>query len=215
MSQHQHFRFLGVLLLQPILCHAALAQGVFNYPPPAAIDYLKSCGIAPQKYPEECGGQRRTKGSDFPIQRDSDESYDTPNTSSFNKYRLDSKDIFNFTNQNDPRVAAGQYVNFGGTYSGKYTVSILLGLPIKGTLNLSQNGNQVTGILTTGMGRKAALRGVVQGSQLVGKLIFNDSCAGEGTLIGDLDPTGDLMTGKYRVSDCDGKYSGRYKLKRK
>jgi hypothetical protein len=155
------------------------------------------------------------KGSDPPIQRGSEESYDTPNTSSFNKYRLDRKDIFNFTNQDDPRVAAGQYVNFSGTYSGKYTVSILLGLPIKGTLNLNQSGNQVTGTLTTGMGREAALRGVVQGSQLVGKLIFNDSCAGEGTLIGDLAPTGDLMTGKYRVSDCDGKYSGRYKLKRK
>jgi hypothetical protein len=58
------------------------------------------------------------------------------------------------------------------------------------------------------------LQGAVQGSQFVGKLIFNDSCAGEGSMIGDLSPTGDLMTGKYKVSDCNGKYSGRYKLKR-
>lgn len=158
----------------------------------------------------------RNKGSDPPIQRDSDESYDTPNTSSFNKYRLDRKDLFTFTNQTDPSVATGQYANFGGTFSGKYTLPFWasLGFPIKGTLNLTQTGNQVTGTLVTGNDREAELQGVVQGSQLVVKLIFNDSCAGEGSLIGDLSPTGDLMTGKYKVSDCNGKYSGRYKLKR-
>jgi hypothetical protein len=78
----------------------------------------------------------------------------------------------------------------------------------------AQNGNQVTGTLVTGADREAVLQGVVQGSQLVGKLIFNDSCAGEGSIIADLSPTGDLMTGKYKVADCNGKYGGRYKLKR-
>lgn len=131
-------------------------------------------------------------------------------------YRLDSKDLFTFTNQEDPKLATGQYANFGGTFSGKYTLPFWasLGIPIKGTLNLTQNGNQVAGTLVTGTDREAVLQGVVQGSQLVGKLIFNDSCAGEGSMIGDLSPTGDLMTGKYKVSDCNGKYSGRYKLKR-
>jgi hypothetical protein len=131
-------------------------------------------------------------------------------------YRLDSKDLFTFTNQEDPKLATGQSANFGGTFSGKYTLPFWasLGIPIKGTLNLTQNGNQVTGTLVTGTDREAVLQGVVQGSQFVGKLIFNDSCAGEGSMIGDLSPTGDLMTGKYKVSDCNGKYSGRYKLKR-
>lgn len=131
-------------------------------------------------------------------------------------YRLKQKDLFTFTNQGDPLVATGQYANFGGTFSGKYTLPFWasLGIPIKGTLTLTQNGNQVTGTLVTEADREAVLQGVVQGSQLVGKLIFNDSCGGEGSVIADLSPTGDLMTGKYKVADCDGKYGGKYKLKR-
>jgi hypothetical protein len=146
----------------------------------------------------------------------STDSYDVPSSMPSGTYRLKEKDLFTFTNQGDPKVATGQYANFGGTFSGKYTLPFWasLGIPIKGTLNLTQNGNQVTGTLVTGTDREAVLQGVVQGSQLVGKLIFNDSCAGEGSMIGDLSPTGDLMTGKYKVSDCNGKYSGRYKLKR-
>jgi hypothetical protein len=139
-----------------------------------------------------------------------------PNSSTSGTYRLKSKDIFTFTNQEDPKVATGQYANFSGNYSGKYSLPFIynLGIPIKATLTLYQNGNQIAGTLETEADRRAEVQGTVQGSQLVGKLIFNDSCAGEGSLIGDLSSTGDLMTGKFRVSDCNGKYGGRYKVKR-
>jgi hypothetical protein len=178
-----------------------------------------------------CGlGNCRNGGNGTYIQKKSGDVYDrkgnliqrgngdsiSPTPTPPKTYRLDSKDLFTFTNQGDPKIATGQYANFGGTFSGKYTLPFWasLGIPIKGTLNLTQNGNQVTGTLVTGTDREAVLQGAVQGSQFVGKLIFNDSCAGEGSMIGDLSPTGDLMTGKYKVSDCNGKYSGRYKLKR-
>jgi hypothetical protein len=179
------------------------ATSPFNFPPPDANVYRKPEHIRPDLY--------GPNGSD-PAPR-----FRSPNSSPSRTYRLDRKDLFTFTNQQDPKVATGQYANFGGTFSGKYTLPFWasLGFPIKGTLNLTQTGNQVNGTLVTGNDREAEFQGAVQGSQLVGKLIFNDECAGEGSLIGDLSPTGDLMTGKYKVSDCNGKYSGRYKLKRK
>jgi hypothetical protein len=141
---------------------------------------------------------------------------DTPNSSPSGTYRLKSKDMFTFTNLGDPQVAAGQYANFSGTFSGKYSVPFIynLGMPIKGTLNLNQSGDQVTGTMISEIGRQAEVRGVVKGSQLVAELTFNDSCSGTGSLIADLAPTGDLITGKYRVLDCNGKYSGKYKVKR-
>lgn len=180
------------------------ATSPFNFPPPDANVYRKPEHIKPGLY--------GPNGSDPAPRSRSPNRVPTPSRT----YRLDSKDLFTFTNQGDPKIATGQYANFGGTFSGKYTLPFWasLGIPIKGTLNLTQNGNQVTGTLVTGTDREAVLQGAVQGSQFVGKLIFNDSCAGEGSMIGDLSPTGDLMTGKYKVSDCNGKYSGRYKLKR-
>jgi hypothetical protein len=131
-------------------------------------------------------------------------------------YRLKTKDLFTFTNLNDPQVAAGQYANFSGSYSGKYSVPFIynLGIPIKGTLNLNQSGDQVTGTMISEIGRQAEIRGVVKGSQLVAEMTFYDRCSGTGSLIADLAPTGDLITGKYRVLDCNGKYSGKYKVKR-
>jgi hypothetical protein len=215
MNQRWRFCIFGVLLLSAISPYDA-AQAQFA---PDPFFYRKPHEIAPQKYQKQDDGtifERKTgdiydrKGN--LLRRGNGESDSTPSGT----YRLDSEDVFTFTNQNDPKVATGQYVNFGGTFSGKYTLPFIysLGIPIKGTLNLNQNGNQVTGTLVTDTDRRADLRGVVQGSQLVGKLIFDDSCAGEGSLIADLSPAGDLMTGKYRVSDCNGKYSGRYKLKR-
>jgi hypothetical protein len=146
----------------------------------------------------------------------STESYDVPSSMPSGTYRLREKDLFTFTNLNDPQVVAGQYANFSGTYSGKYTLPFIysLGIPIKGTLTLNQNGNQIFGTLVTEADREAQLQGNVQGSQFVGKLVFNDVCGGEGSVIGDLSPSGDLLTGKYKVADCNGKYGGRYKVKR-
>jgi hypothetical protein len=157
------------------------------------------------------GRKRIRRGNDG-----SAESYDVPSSMPSGTYRLKEKDLFTFTNLNDLQVAAGQYANFSGTYSGKYSLPFIysLGIPIKATLTLYQNGNQIAGTLETDGGRRAEVQGAVQGSQLVSKLIFNDSCAGEGSLIGDLSSTGDLMTGKFKVADCNGKYGGRYKVKR-
>jgi hypothetical protein len=140
----------------------------------------------------------------------------TPTPMPSGTYRLKQKDIFTFTNQSDPMVATGQYSNFSGNYSGKYTLpfAFSLGIPIKGTLTLNQNGDQVFGTLVTETDREAQLQGNVQGSQFVGKLIFTDSCGGEGSVMGDLSPTGDLLIGRYKVADCLGRYGGRYKVKR-
>ncbi len=221
MLQSKLFSFSLALLALPIT-FPKVAQAQFITP------YLgKPEQIRPDLYRKQNDGtvlERKTgdiydrKGN--LLRRGNGESYSTPDSAPTSTpsgtYRLDSKDLFTFTNQEDPKIATGQYANFGGTFSGKYTLPFWasLGIPIKGTLNLTQKGNQVAGTLVTGTDREAVLQGIVQGSQFVGKLIFNDSCAGEGSMIGDLSPTNDLMTGKYKVSDCNGKYSGRYKLKR-
>jgi hypothetical protein len=180
------------------------ATSPFNFPPPAAIDYQKPEQIRPDLY--------GPNGSDPAPRFRSPDRAPTPSRT----YRLDTKDLYTFTNLGDPQVAAGQYANFSGSYSGKYSVPFIynLGIPIKGTLNLNQSGDQVIGTMVSEIGRQAVVRGVVKGSQLVAELTFNDSCSGTGSLIADLAPTGDLITGKYRVLDCNGKYSGRYKVKR-
>jgi hypothetical protein len=216
MNRLQKFCLLGVFSLETMSFHEAAQAQITPY-------LGKPHQIRPDLYRKQNDGTiLETKTGDTydmkgnllkPAPR-----FRSPNSSPSpsRTYRLDRKDLFTFTNQADPNVTTGQYANFGGTFSGKYTLPFWasLGFPIKGTLDLTQTGNQVTGTLVTGNGREAEFQGVVQGSQLVGKLIFNDRCAGEGSLIGDLSPTGDLMTGKYKVSDCNGKYSGRHKLKR-
>jgi hypothetical protein len=160
-----------------------------------------------QNTPENCPSSRRST----PSTRENSDPDPTPSGT----YKLKEKDLFTFTNLNDPQVAVGQYANFGGTYSGKYSLPFIytLGIPIKGTLTLNQKGNQIFGTLLTEADREAQLQGNVQGSQFVGKLIFNDSCGGEGSVIGDLSPVGELK-GKFKMADCNGKYSGRYKMKR-
>lgn len=102
--------------------------------------------------------------------------------------------------------------NFNGTYAGKYTMSILFGMSSKGILNLQQQGDQVTGVLTTKTGRSANIFGVVRGQQFTGTLVFTDKCSGQGSMVAELLPSGDILTGKYNASDCVGRYSGRFKL---
>jgi hypothetical protein len=103
-------------------------------------------------------------------------------------------------------------VNFNGIFSGRYTMSILFGMSSKGIMKLRQDGNQVTGTLTTKTGRSANVSGVIRGQQFIGTLIFTDKCSGQGSMVAELSPTGNILTGKYSASDCVGKYSGRYKL---
>ena len=65
-----------------------------------------------------------------------------------------------------------------GTWSGDYTNSAQPAVIHEGVLQLSQNGQEVTGSLTTSGGRSATVSGSLSGDLLEVTFTYTDACGG-------------------------------------
>ena len=103
-------------------------------------------------------------------------------------------------------------VNVSGTFSGDYTASITPGVTYQGVLQLTQNGNQVSGTLTTSAGGSATVSGTVSGSRVTGTWTFSAGCTGTASSTANVSNNGRRLSGSYSANDCNGQYSGSYVL---
>jgi len=102
--------------------------------------------------------------------------------------------------------------NVQGTYIGSYTGTIQPGVVYQGVLQLTQNGNAVTGTLTTNAGRSASVSGSVSAGRITATFTYTDSCKGTASSTADIGSGGSTLVGNYTTTDCLGQYSGGYSL---
>jgi hypothetical protein len=103
---------------------------------------------------------------------------------------------------------------YQGTWSGSYTNSASPDVVFQAALQLSQDGDDITGTLTTDAGRSATVGGEVSGDQMEATFTYTDECDGTATTAADLvdetDPPS--LTGTYSSTDCLGETTGEYSL---
>jgi hypothetical protein len=101
-----------------------------------------------------------------------------------------------------------------GTWVGDYTNTASPGVVFQGVLQLSQDGEQVTGTLTTNAGRSATVSGSVSGDRLDATFTYTDGCDGTATTTADLvdERVPPELTGNYTSTDCVGETAGGYSL---
>jgi hypothetical protein len=103
---------------------------------------------------------------------------------------------------------------YQGTWTGSYTNSASPDVAFQATLQLSQDGDDITGTLTTNAGRSATVSGSVNGDRMEATLTYTDGCDGTATTTADLvdetDPPS--LTGTYSSADCVGETTGGYSL---
>ena len=100
--------------------------------------------------------------------------------------------------------------NLTGTFIGSYTATLQPGTVFEGVFQLTQNGNNVTGTMTTNAGRSGALAASLSGTRLTGTITFTDGCNGTAQTTADITNGGTRMAGNYTANDCTGQYSGGY-----
>jgi len=102
---------------------------------------------------------------------------------------------------------------YEGTWTGSYTNSAT-SVEFEAELELTQDGDDISGTLTTNGGRSATVSGSVSGDQLDATFTFTDGCGGTATTTADLvdetDPPS--LTGTYSADDCSGETTGGYSL---
>jgi len=108
--------------------------------------------------------------------------------------------------------STGPTVNITGTFIGDYTATVDPGVIYQGVLQLTQNGSNVTGTLTTNAGRSANVSGSIAGSRLTATFTFTDGCTGSASTTADVTNNATRLTGNYTANDCVGSYTGGYLL---
>jgi hypothetical protein len=103
---------------------------------------------------------------------------------------------------------------YEGTWTGSYTNSASPDVGFQATLQLSQDGDDITGTLTTNAGRSATVSGSVSGDQMEATLTYTDGCNGTATTTADLgdETVPPSLTGTYSSTDCVGETTGGYSL---
>ena len=103
---------------------------------------------------------------------------------------------------------------YTGTWIGPYTNTAMPGVTAEGVLQLTQDGDEVTGTLTTNVGRSATVRGEVSGERLEARFTYTDGCVGTAETTADLidEEVPARLTGNYTSNDCVGETSGGYNL---
>ena len=99
-----------------------------------------------------------------------------------------------------------------GTFIGNYTVAPQPGVIYQGVLQLTQNGNSLTGTLTTNAGRSATVAGSISSGRFIATFTFTDACHGTASSTADVSNGGNTLVGNYTANDCVGQYSGGYSL---
>jgi len=103
--------------------------------------------------------------------------------------------------------------SFEGTWTGSYTNS-LSSVALQAELQLTQDGDEVTGTITTSSGRSATVTGTVSGDQMEATWAYTDACAGTATTTADLldERVPPDLEGDYTSTDCLGETTGDYAL---
>ena len=103
---------------------------------------------------------------------------------------------------------------FQGTWIGPYTSTASPGATFEGVLQLTQDGDAVTGTLTTNAGRSATVAGEASGERLEAVFTYTDGCVGTAETTADLidEEVPARLTGNYTSEDCVGATSGGYNL---
>jgi hypothetical protein len=103
---------------------------------------------------------------------------------------------------------------YQGTWTGSYPNSASPDLVFQASLQLSQDGDDITGTLTTNAGRSATVSGSVSGDQMEATLTYTDECDGTATTTADLvdETVPPSLTGTYSSTDCVGETTGGYDL---
>jgi hypothetical protein len=87
-------------------------------------------------------------------------------------------------------------------------------LEFQAELELSQDGDDITGSLITNSGRSATVSGSVSGDRMEATFTYTDECDGTATteadLVDETDPP--TLTGTYSSTDCLGETTGGYSL---
>jgi hypothetical protein len=103
---------------------------------------------------------------------------------------------------------------YQGTWTGSYTNSASPDLEFQAELELSQDGDDITGSLITNAGRSATVSGSVSGDRMEATFTYTDECDGTATteadLVDETDPP--TLTGTYSSTDCLGETTGGYSL---
>jgi hypothetical protein len=108
----------------------------------------------------------------------------------------------------------GPQVNITGTFIGEYTASLTPGEVYTETLQLTQNGDDVTGTLVTTNGRTGTVTGSVSGTRLTATVDLTDVCGGTSETTADITQDGTRLVGTYEADDCLGNYTGTFDLEK-
>jgi hypothetical protein len=108
----------------------------------------------------------------------------------------------------------GPGVNITGTFIGEYTASLTPGEVYTETLQLTQNGDDVTGNLVTTNGRTGTVTGSVSGTRLTATVDLTDVCGGTSETTADITEDGTRLVGTYEADDCLGSYTGTFDLEK-
>ena len=106
----------------------------------------------------------------------------------------------------------GPEVNITGTFTGEFTASLTPGEVYTETLQLTQNGDAVTGNLVTTNGRTGTVAGSVSGTRLTATVTLTDACGGTSETTADITEDGTRLVGTYEADDCLGTYTGTFDL---
>ena len=101
-----------------------------------------------------------------------------------------------------------------GTFIGEFTASIQPGSVFEETLQLTQDGDDVTGGLNTDSGRTGTFEGTVSGTRLTGTVTLTDLCGGTSETTADITDDGNRLVGTYEADDCLGQYTGTFDLEK-
>jgi hypothetical protein len=108
----------------------------------------------------------------------------------------------------------GPEVNITGTFVGEFTASLTPGEVYTETLQLTQNGDDVTGTLVTTNGRTGTVSGSVSGTRLTATVDLTDVCGGTSETTADITDDGTRLVGTYQADDCLGTYTGTFDLEK-
>ncbi|HWB43175.1 MAG TPA: hypothetical protein VG500_18075 [Gemmatimonadales bacterium] len=101
-----------------------------------------------------------------------------------------------------------------GTFIGEYTASLTPGEVYQETLQLAQNGSDITGTLVTTNGRTGTVSGSVSGTRLTATVELTDICGGTSETTADITNDGSRLVGTYEADDCLGTYTGTFDLEK-
>lgn len=101
-----------------------------------------------------------------------------------------------------------------GTWRGTYTNTANLGTVFQATMQLTQTGSNVSGVLTTSGGRSANVTGTLTGTRLNATFAYTDGCIGGASTSAEFVQNPTRLIGTYGSNDCLGFTSGDYVLDR-